>query len=129
MPLPVAVTFIDVSEQVRTVVSELFVMLTVGASAFGVISIAAVLVQPLSAVAVTVYVPPVVMALVAVVTSFDHKYEVPVPVASTFIVVVVQVSNAVPVVLFMLTAGTVTSSVITMLSVFEHPFASVTVTV
>ena len=122
-------TFIDVSEQVRTVVSELFVMLTVGASELGVISIAAVLVHPLSAVAVTVYVPPVVMALVAVVTSFDHKYEVPVPVASTFIVVVVQVSNAVPVVLFMLTAGTVTSSVIVVLAVFEHSFASVTVTV
>ena len=122
-------TFIDVSEQVRTVVSELFVMLTVGASELGVISIAAVLVHPLSAVAVTVYVPPVVMALVAVITSFDHKYEVPVPVASTFIVVVVQVSKVVPVSLIMFTVGAATSSVITMLSVLEHPFASVTVTV
>ena len=54
VPLPVAVTLIDVNAQVSSVSPVLFVMLTVGTSSLGVISIAAVLVQPLSAVAVTV---------------------------------------------------------------------------
>ena len=50
----VAVTLIDVNEQVSSVSPVLLVMLIDGASALGVISIAAVLVQPLSAATVTV---------------------------------------------------------------------------
>ena len=56
----------EAAEQVRVVVPELFVMPAVGGAASRVMVMPAVAVQPLAAVAVTIYVPGAVKVLAAV---------------------------------------------------------------
>ena len=63
---PVAVTLMDVAEQVRVAVPELLVIPATGGAASWVMVMPAVAVQPLAAVAVTMYVPGAVNVLAAV---------------------------------------------------------------
>ena len=73
--------------------------------------------------------PASVNELATVFTLLDHWYAVPVPVASTSMAVVVQVSNVVPVMLLILTVGASIFCVNVIFVVLEHPLSSVTVTV
>ena len=69
---PVAVTLIEVLEQVNSVELLLLVIPAVGAVLSIVVVTAAVEVQPLVPVTVTVYVPAVVTVIASVVAEVDH---------------------------------------------------------
>ena len=126
---PVAVTLIAVVEQVNTVEPVLLVIPAVGAVVLDVTVMLEVAVHPLEPVAVTVYVPFVVMLCVALEPRLlFHEYESP-PVAVTLIAVVEQVSTVEPVVLVIPAAGAVVFDVTVMLEVAVHPLAPVAVTV
>ncbi len=118
--------------QSKIVVAAPFVIAAVGGTVFWVIVITSVSVQPFAAVAVTVYVPGVVMvkaaALPTFVVPFDHAYVKP-PFAFTLMLVCVQVSTFVFEALKIPATGVVMFWVMVLLAVDVQPLAPVTVTV
>ena len=120
----------EVVVQVNSVEAVLLVIPAVGGVISWVMMMEAVLVQPLLAVTVTIYVSGLEKLLlsVPVVVPPLHAYESP-PEAVTLIEVVVQLSSVEPVLLVITAVGTEASWVITIDEVLVQPFVPVTVTV
>jgi hypothetical protein len=128
-PVPVAITLMELLEQFNTVDPVVLLMPTVGAVISCVTTMLDAAVQPLVAVAVTVYVPGAVMLTAADEPKLLlHEYVEP-PVAVTLIAVLEQFNAVDPVLLVIPAVGAVISCVTIMLDVAVQPLVAVAVTV
>ena len=106
----------------------MFVIPAVGNVIFCVIISWAVAVHPLAPVAVTVYVPGIVIVVFDTASPLLHKYVSP-PVAVNEILVKLHVSSVAPVLFVIPAVGATIFCVIISWAVAVHPFAPVAVTV